>query len=93
MAKGFRNLAGFGKRIEFWLIGRMLKEGLDVYIPLVDDFGIDAIIRKPDGGLIEARSRQGRMMSYPAMPRFLQQSYMQMFERTTILFSTPSGWA
>jgi hypothetical protein len=33
----------------------MLKEGLDVYIPLVDDFGIDAIIRKPDGGLIEVQ--------------------------------------
>lgn len=55
MAKGFRHSAGFGKRIEFWLIGRMLKAGLDVYVPLVDDFGIDAIIRKPDGGFIEVQ--------------------------------------
>ena len=30
-----------GRRIEYWLISRMLREGLDVYIPLVDDFGID----------------------------------------------------
>jgi len=34
--------------MEYWIIGRMLKEGLDVYVPLVDDFGIDAIIRKKD---------------------------------------------
>ena len=33
--KTFRHSAGFGKRIEFWIIGRMLKEGLDVYVPLV----------------------------------------------------------
>jgi hypothetical protein len=33
----FRHSAGFGKPIEYWIIGRMLKEGLDVYVPLVDD--------------------------------------------------------
>ena len=27
--KSFRNSAAFGKRIEYWIIGRMLKEGLD----------------------------------------------------------------
>jgi len=26
----FRHSAGFGKRIEYWIIGRMLKEGMDV---------------------------------------------------------------
>ena len=31
----------------------MQKEGLDVYMPLVDDFGIDAVIRKPSGEFIE----------------------------------------
>lgn len=35
----FRHSAGFGKRMEFYLIGKMLKEGLDCYIPLVDDDG------------------------------------------------------
>ena len=25
---GFRHSAGFGKRMEYWLIGQMLKEGL-----------------------------------------------------------------
>lgn len=57
----FRHSAGFGRRMEYWIIGRMLREGLDVYVPLVDDFGIDAVIRKADNTFIEvqikARSR------------------------------------
>ena len=59
--KTFRNAAGFGKRIEYWIIGRMLKEGMDVYIPLVDDHAVDAIVRRRDGSIalvqIKARSR------------------------------------
>ena len=59
--KSFRTLAGFGKRIEYWIIGRMLKEGLDVYLPLVDDDAVDALIRRPDGTIalvqIKARSQ------------------------------------
>ena len=51
----FRDTASFGKRIEFWIIGEMIKEGLDVYIPLVDDMGIDAVIRKPNGKFIEVQ--------------------------------------
>lgn len=59
--KPFRHSAGFGKRIEYWVIGRMLKEGMDVYVPLVDDHAVDAIIRRKDGSTalvqIKARSR------------------------------------
>jgi hypothetical protein len=51
----FRHSAGFGRRMEYWIIGRMLKEGLDVYVPLVDDFGIDAVIRKRDNEFIEVQ--------------------------------------
>lgn len=57
----FRHSAGFGKRIEYWIIGLMLKEGLDVYVPLVDDHAVDAIIKRQDGSIaqiqIKARSR------------------------------------
>jgi hypothetical protein len=60
-SKSFRSSAGFGKRIEYWIIGRMLKEGMDVYVPLVDDHAVDAIVRRPDGTIalvqIKARSR------------------------------------
>lgn len=65
IAKGvrsFRNVAAFGKRIEYWIIGRMLKEGLDVYVPLVDDHVVDAIVRRTDGSIaliqIKARSKE-----------------------------------
>jgi hypothetical protein len=51
----FRHSAAFGRRIEYWIIGKMLKEGLDVYVPLVDDFGIDAVIRKRDNSFVEVQ--------------------------------------
>jgi hypothetical protein len=57
----FRHTAAFGKRIEYWIVGRMLKEGMDVYMPLVDDQAVDAIVRRKDGSValvqIKARSR------------------------------------
>lgn len=60
--KTFRHNAAFGKRIEYYVIGLMLKEGLDVYLPMVDDDAIDAVIKKPDGSFVEvqikARSRE-----------------------------------
>lgn len=60
-SKSFRSSAGFGKRIEYWIVGRMLKEGMDVYMPLVDDHAVDAIVRRADGSIaliqIKARSR------------------------------------
>ena len=62
MGISFRHSAGFGKRMEYNLIGKMLMEGLDVYVPLVDDHGVDCIIKKEDGTFIEvqikARSRE-----------------------------------
>src|SRR5262245_27081509 len=65
MAIKFRHSAGFGRRMEYWLISQMLREGLDVYVPLVDDFGIDAVIRKKDNHFLEvqikARSRDVKL--------------------------------
>jgi hypothetical protein len=55
MSIAFRHTAGFGKRIEYYIIGLMLKQGLDVYMPLVDDNAIDAVIKRPDGSFIEVQ--------------------------------------
>ena len=41
MAVSFRHSAAFGKRIEYYIVGLMLKQGLDVYLPMVDDDAID----------------------------------------------------
>ena len=63
----FRNSAAFGKRIEYWVIGLLLKQGFDVFVPIVDDDGIDAIIRGDDGRKldiqIKARSNAVRFGS------------------------------
>ena len=65
MTTTFRHSSGFGKRIEYWVIGLMLKEGMDVYVPLVDDHAVDAIVRRKDGSIalvqIKARSNTVKM--------------------------------
>ena len=53
MGISFRDSASFGKRMEYNLVGKMLMEGLDVYLPLVDDHGVDCIIKKANGTFIE----------------------------------------
>ncbi len=49
----FEHLVSLSKRIEFWIISQMLKQGIDVYVPLIDDQATDAIIRLLDGSFIE----------------------------------------
>jgi len=55
MDKSFRHTAGYGKSMEYKLIGQMLAEGLDCYIPLVDDHGVDCVIKRSDGVFIEVQ--------------------------------------
>ena len=55
MSHTFRNSAAFGKRMEFYVVGLMLKEGLDVYLPLVDDDAIDAVVKRPNGEFVEVQ--------------------------------------
>ncbi len=51
----YRSKASFGKKMEFVVIGQMLAEGLDVYVPVVDDHGVDCVIKKADGTFIEVQ--------------------------------------
>lgn len=55
MGKSYKDLASFGKRMEYKIIGDMLMEGLDCYVPLVDDHGVDLVIKKQDGTFIEVQ--------------------------------------
>ncbi len=82
----YRHSAGFGKRIEFYIIGLMLKEGLDLYIPLVDDNAIDAVVRKEDGSFVEvqikARSKNvlfGDGALFAAIPHEYRKNYWFVF--------------
>lgn len=82
----FRHSAGFGKRIEYWIIGQMLKDGLDVYVPLVDDNAIDAVVRRSDGSFVEvqikARSNTvgaGDAALFAAIPHEPRENYWFIF--------------
>lgn len=55
MGMSFKDSASFGKRMEYYLVGQMLMEKLDVYMPLVDDHGIDCVIEKKDGTFIKVQ--------------------------------------
>jgi hypothetical protein len=86
MTTPFRHSAGFGKRIEYWIVGLMLKEGMDVYIPLVDDHAVDAIVRRKDGTIalvqIKARSKTvvfGDAALYAAIPHEHRDDYWFIF--------------
>ena len=72
--------------MEYWIIGNMLKEGLDVFVPLVDDDAIDAVIRRPDGSFttvqIKARSKEcipGDAALFAAIPHELRENYWFVF--------------
>jgi len=91
----FRDSASFGKRMEHYLIGQMLKEGLDCYLPLVDDDGIDVVIRKNTGEYIEvqikARSNtvvEGDAALFAAMTHEARNNYYFVFysERLETMF-------
>jgi hypothetical protein len=86
MTGKFRHSAGFGKRIEYWVVGLMLKDGLDVYLPLVDDDGIDAVVKRSDGSFIEvqikARSKTviaGDGALFAALQHELRNNYWFVF--------------
>ena len=86
MSSSFRNSAAFGKRMEYYIVGLMLKEGLDVYMPLVDDDAIDAVIKRPDGTFVEvqikARSNDvifGDAALFAALPHEYRSNYWFVF--------------
>ncbi|MCU7933188.1 MAG: hypothetical protein KZQ90_20535 [Candidatus Thiodiazotropha sp. (ex Codakia rugifera)] len=60
----YRDSASFGKRQEYVVIAELLKRGFDVYMTLVDDQGIDCIIRKDENTYIDiqikARSKTAK---------------------------------
>jgi len=86
ISKSFRHSAAFGKRIEYYVIGLMLKEGLDVFLPMVDDDAIDAVIKRPNGSFVEvqikARSKHvifGDGALFAAIPHEYRPNYWFVF--------------
>lgn len=67
----YRDAASFGKRQEYTAISELLRRQFDVYMTLVDDQGIDCVIRREyDGKLdyldIQIKARSKQCKSYDA---------------------------
>ena len=98
--KSFRHSAAFGKRMEYYLIGLMLKEGLDVYVPMVDDDGIDVVVKRPNGAFVEiqikARSKSvkfGDAALFASMTTKPRENYWYLFfsERMDVMWLLSSS--
>ena len=80
----FRNSASFGKRQEYTVIAELLRRGFDVYATLVDDQGIDCIVRLNDKKYldiqIKARSKMAKQWNFFAAMSFMpRQNYWFIF--------------
>lgn len=69
-------------------MSKMLLEGLDVYTPLVDDHGVDCVVKKEDGTFIEvqikARSSEvseEQAAFFPIYPTSRQTTFILYFTR------------
>jgi hypothetical protein len=46
----------------------MLKEGMDVYLPVLDNNGVDMVVKKPDGKFVEVQIKaRSRDVKCPAL--------------------------
>jgi len=64
----FRSSASFGKRQEYVVIAELLRRGFDVYQTLVDDQGIDCVIRQERDGEIRYLEIQIKARSKDCKP-------------------------
>ena len=61
----YRNKVSFGKQREFITIAKLLELKFDVYTPLVDDQGIDCIIRRGDNDYVELQIKARSKICQP----------------------------
>ena len=49
-----------GKLGELWVFSKLLDAGVNVYLPLVDEEGVDAVVRSKSGNLIDIQVKATR---------------------------------
>ena len=49
-----------GKLGELWVFGKLFNAGVNVYLPLVTEEGIDAIVRRGDRSILEIQVKATR---------------------------------
>lgn len=93
----YRDSASFGKRQEYVVVAELLRNGFDVYMTLVDDQGIDCVIRLDHNRYldiqIKARSKTAQQWNFfAAMTIESQDNYFFIFylETNDTLWIMPS---
>lgn len=93
----YRDSASFGKRQEYVVVAELLKRGFDVYMTLVDDQGIDCIMRIDENTYIDiqikARSKTAKQWNFfAAMTIEPRENYYFIFylETTDTFWVLPS---
>jgi len=95
---GYRDSASFGKRQEYVVVAELLRHNFDVYMTLVDDQGIDCIIRLDHNRYldiqIKARSKTAQQWNFfAAMTIEPQDNYFFVFylEANNTMWVMPSN--
>ena len=93
----YRNSASFGKCQEYSAIAELLKHGFDVYTTLVDDQGIDCVVRLGNKKYldiqIKARSKEAKQWNlFAGMSFDVEENYYFIFyiEKTNSFWVIPS---
>jgi hypothetical protein len=93
----FRDSSSFGKRQEYSAIAELLKRNFDVYMTLVDDQGIDCIVRLSETNYVDiqikARSKIAKQWTTFAAMRFKPRKnlfFIFYTERNNALWVVPS---
>ncbi len=96
--RGYRDSASFGKRQEYVVVAELLRHNFDVYMTLVDDQGIDCIIRLDHNRYldiqIKARSKTAQQWNFfAAMTIEPQDNYFFIFylEANDTMWVIPSN--
>jgi hypothetical protein len=93
----FRDTASFGKRQEYSAVAELLKRGFDVYMTLVDDQGIDCVVRLDHRRYVDvqikARSSTAQQWNFFAALDFTPREnlfFIFYTERSNAIWTVPS---
>jgi len=94
---GYRDTASFGKRQEYSVVAELLRRNFDVYMTLVDDQGIDCVVRLDAAHYVDvqikARSKDAQQWSTFAAMNFEPRPnlfFIFYTEKTETFWTIPS---
>lgn len=86
----YRDTTSFGKRQEYRVVAQLLRRGFDVYMTLVDDQGIDCVLRLDERRYLDIQIKAGSSkakqwnffaaMSFPVRPNLYFIFYTELYD-------------